>query len=200
MEECAASNIVWQNMEYSDDMFVYLRCIVVKVSGDEDEAVAKLGEFYAERRPELSMIIQSQNAIYRQYFIAEENNLKLIAIFTLLVVMLSAMAMLAMSTYYARQQARGWSVRKVFGCTRGEVYSNMVLSFLKVIALAAAVAVPAAWFLVGEWLQGYPYRIGNHWWIYALALLAVSIVAVASISWQAVRLMNSDPIKELKKE
>lgn len=200
MEECAASNIVWQNMEYSDDMFVYLRSIVVKVSGDEDEAVAKLGEFYAERRPELSMIIQSQNAIYRQYFIAEENNLKLIAIFTVLVVMLSAMAMLAMSTYYARQQARGWSVRKVFGCTRGEVYSNMVLSFLKVIALAAAVAVPAAWFLVGEWLQGYPYRIGNHWWIYALALLAVSIVAVASISWQAVRLMNSDPIKELKKE
>ena len=109
-------------------------------------------------------------------------------------------AMLAMSTYYARQQARGWSVRKVFGCSRGEVYSNMVLSFLKVIALAAAVAVPAAWFLVSERLQGYPYRIGNHWWIYALALLAVSIVAVVSISWQAVRLMNSDPIKELKKE
>ena len=200
MEDCASVNLVWQNMEFSEEAFPFLRSIVVKVSGDEEEAVAKLVKFYEERRPELSLVIQSQNAIYRQYFTAEENNLKLIGIFTLLVVMLSAMAMLAMSTYYARQQARGWSVRKVFGCSRGEVYSNMVLSFLKVIALAAAVAVPAAWFLVSEWLQGYPYRIGNHWWIYALALLAVSIVAVASISWQAVRLMNSDPIKELKKE
>ncbi|MBQ7773295.1 MAG: ABC transporter permease [Bacteroidales bacterium] len=200
MEDCSSVNLIWQNMEYSEETFEYLRSIVVKVSGDEDEAVARLGEFYAERRPELSLTIRSQNRIYRQYFTTEENNLKLIAIFTVLVVMLSAMAMLAMSTYYSRQQARGWSVRKVFGCSRGEVYRNMVLSFLSVTALAALVALPLAWHIVGEWLSGYSYRIGNHWWLYALALLAISIVAVASISWQAVRLMNSDPIKELKKE
>lgn len=200
MEDCASVNLVWQNMEFSEETFSYLRHIVVKVSGDEEEAIAKIGEFYAERRPELSLTIKSLNQIYRRYFETEENNLKLIAIFTLLVVMLSAMAMLAMSTYYSRQQARGWSVRKVFGCSRGEVYGNMVLSFLNVVLLAAVVALPLAWHIVREWLNGYSYRIGNYWWLYALALVVISIVAVGSISWQAVCLMNSNPVEELKKE
>lgn len=200
MEDCSSVNLVWQNMEFSEETFSFLRHIVVKVSGDEEEAIAKLEEFYAERRPELTLSIKSLNQIYRRYFETEENNLKLIAIFTLLVVMLSAMAMLAMSTYYSRQQARGWSVRKVFGCSRGEVYGNMVLSFLSVVLLAAVVALPLAWHIVREWLSGYSYRIGNYWWLYALALVVISIVAVASISWQAVRLMNSNPVEELKKE
>ena len=124
--------------------------------------------------------------------------MKLIRIFTFLVIMISAMAMLAMSTYYAKNEARNWSVRKVFGCSRSQVFANMVMGFLKVIAVAAVMAVPLGWFIVDGWLAGYSYRIGNQWWLYATALLTVAFIAIVSISWQAVRLMNSNPIKELK--
>ncbi len=198
LEESTSENLVWEIMEYSENNFQYLRSLVVKVSGDEDEAVAALKGFYAEHAPDSRITVASQNETYRGYYIVEENNLKLIGIFTFLVVMLSAMAMLAMSTYYTRNEARNWSVRKVFGCSRGEVFANMVMGFLKVVAAAAAIALPLGWFIVDGWLSGYSYRIFNHWWLYALALLAVAVVAVASISWQAVKLMNSNPIKELK--
>ncbi len=198
MEDCASSNMIWQTMEYSENRFSWLRNIVVKVIGDEDEAVAKLKEFYAQQAPDSRITVVSQNETYRGFFTVEENNLKLIGIFTFLVIMLSAMAMLAMSTYYARNEARNWSVRKVFGCSREEVFANMVLGFLKVVAVAAVIAVPLGWFIVDGWLAGYSYRIFNHWWLYALALLVIAVVAVVSISWQAVKLMNSNPIKELK--
>lgn len=118
MEDCASSNMVWWNMEYKgEEDFIYPRSLLVKVSGDEDEAVAAIQKFY-ESRQKGNIYVNNLNNIYRQYFSSEENNLKLITIFALLVIMLSAMAMLAMSTYYRKQQARNWSVKKVFGCSR----------------------------------------------------------------------------------
>ena len=68
------------------------------------------------------------------------------------------------------------------------------------VLVAAIISVPVGYYIVGEWLAGYSYRIGNYWWLYALALLLICVVAVVSISWQAVRLMNSNPVEELKKE
>ena len=199
MEDCASSNMVWWNMEYKgEESFPYLRRILLKVSGDEAVAAAELEKFYQEHDNGSRIYVRPLNRLYRGYFSTEENNLKLITAFVVLVMLLSAMAMLAMSTYYTKQQSRNWSVRKVFGCGRGEVFSNMVLGFLKVVAVAAVVAVPLGWFIVDGWLAGYSYRIENHWWLYALALLLISLVAVVSISWQAVRLMNSNPVKELK--
>ena len=201
VEDCASSNIVWMNREFKDDSdFEVLRSLVVKVSGDEDYALRQLRDFYLSQGFGEQVEVHSQNEIYRTYFKTEENNLKLITTFTFLVMMLSAMAMLAMSTYYARQQSRNWSVRKVFGCSRGEIYRSILASFLKVVLVAAIISVPVGYYIVGEWLAGYSYRIGNYWWLYALALLLICVVAVVSISWQAVRLMNSNPVEELKKE
>ncbi len=201
VEDCAASNIVWMNREFKDDSdFEVLRSLVVKVSGDEDYALGQLRAFYESQGLGEQIEVHSQNEIYRTYFKTEENNLKLITAFTFLVMMLSAMAMLAMSTYFAKLQAKGWSLRRVFGCSEGEVYWNMSFSFLKVVLLAAVVAIPMGYFIVGEWLSSYSYRIENWWWIYALALLLVLVVSLASISWQALRLANINPAKVLKKE
>lgn len=201
VEDCAASNIVWLNREFKDDSdFVVLRSLVVKVYGDEDDAIMQLKSFYESQGLGDQVEVHSQNEIYRNYFKTEENNLKLISAFTFLVIMLSAMAMLAMSTYFAKQQAKGWSLKRVFGCSVGEVYWNMSFSFLKVVLLAAVVAIPLGYYIVGEWLSLYSYRIENWWWIYAFALMLVLVVSLASISWQAFRLANMNPAKVLKKE
>ena len=200
MEDCASSNMVWWNMEYKgEEDFIYLRSLLVKVSGDEDEAVAAIQKFY-ESRQKGNIYVNNLNNIYRQYFSSEENNLKLITIFALLVIMLSAMAMLAMSTYYRKQQARNWSVKKVLGCSRSEVFWSMTSGFIKVVCIAAVIAIPVGYIVIQKWLDGYSYRIDNYWWIYAVALMFIILVAVIAIIWQAVKLMNSDPIKELKKE
>lgn len=201
LEDCASSNMVWWNLEYGgEEYFSYLRTLVVKVSGNEDEAVAAIEKFYESRSEGGRIYVSSLNNTYRQYFSSDENNLKLITIFALLVIMLSAMAMLAMSTYYTKQQARNWSVRKVFGCSRKEVFWSMAWGFIKVVGIAAIIAVPVGYLIIQNWLSGYSYRIDNHWWIYAIALMLILLVAIITISWQAVKLMNSNPIKELKKE
>ena len=153
----------------------------------------------AEQKGEY-IYVNDLNSEYRKWFRSDENNLKLISIFALLVIMLSSMAMLAMSTYYGKQQAKNWSVKKVFGCSRKELFYSMAWGFIKVVCIAAVIAVPTGYILIQRWLDSYPYRIDKYWWIYAAALMIIILVAIISITWQAVRLMNSNPIKELKKE
>lgn len=193
--------MVWWNMEYgAEQYFPYLRNLVVKVSGDAKEAVTAIKNFYEPRDNGGHIYVNDLNSEYRKWFKSDENNLKLISIFAFLVIMLSFMAMLAMSTYYGKQQAKNWSVKKVFGCSRKEVFWSMVWGFIKVIGIAAVIAIPAGYIVIQNWLDGYPYRIDNYWWIYAVALMFIVLVAIVTITWQAVRLMNSDPINELKKE
>ena len=201
IEDCASSNMVWWNMEYGGEQyFPYLRTLVVKVSGDEQETVTAIKKFYEPRDNGGHIYVNDLNSEYRQWFKSDENNLKLISIFALLVIMLSSMAMLAMSTYYGKQQAKNWSVKKVFGCSRKEVFLSMAWGFIKVVGIAAVIAVPIGYFVIQRWLSSYSYRIDNYWWIYALAIIFILLAAVITISWQAVKLMNSNPIKELKKE
>ncbi|MBR4974093.1 MAG: hypothetical protein IKY60_00765, partial [Bacteroidales bacterium] len=84
--------------------------------------------------------------------------------------------------------------------SRKELFYSMAWGFIKVVCIAAVIAVPTGYILIQRWLDSYPYRIDNYWWIYAAALIIIILVAIISITWQAVRLMNSNPIKELKKE
>ena len=201
LEDCASSNMVWCNMVFNGEKdFPYLRSLVVKVSVDEDEAIKTIQNFYDSRGKGEYIYVNDLNSEYRKWFRSDENNLKLISIFALLVIMLSSMAMLAMSTYYGKQQAKNWSVKKVFGCSRKELFYSMAWGFIKVVCIAAVIAVPTGYILIQRWLDSYPYRIDNYWWIYAAALMIIILVAIISITWQAVRLMNSNPIKELKKE
>ena len=75
---------------------------------------------------------------------------------------------------------------------------SVALAF--VVFIAAVIAVPIGFIVIQRWLSSYSYRIDNYWWIYALAIIFILLAAVITVSWQAVKLMNSNPICELKKE
>ena len=86
------------------------------------------------------------------------------------------------------------------GCGLTEIYFTSVRNFLVMVVLGAVIVVPLVYSYIGKWLGGFGYRMDNHWWIYLLATLFVAIVAVLSISYRAVQLMNTDPAKVLKKD
>ena len=82
---------------------------------------------------------------------------------------------------------------------RNKLYSAVNLLGLS-LSMAFVIAVPVAWYLMHTWLNGYSYRIGLHWWIFAVAGLFTALIAVLSVLWQAVRAARTNPAIELKKE
>ena len=192
--------LVWAVQSSRPEQLVNMRSLVVKANGDPDDAVRAISEFYAAEKPELKVIVDTYENIYRQTYSAENRSLKLIGVFALLTIVLTVMAMAAMSTYYARQRARSAAIRKIMGCPRGEIYAHTLVSFLSASLIAAVIAVPLIYTFTGRWLQTYSYRIGNYWWIYLLALLIVAAIAVVTITYRAVQLMNTNPSTALRKD
>ena len=170
------------------------------MNGGTKEAVKALEQFYRDKQIESNISIRSVDTEIASMYKHESSNMQLIALFTLLTLMLSVMALVAMSTYYAKQQAKNVSIRKVFGFERKDVFFSMLKNFMKIVLYAALLSLPMGYVLVKLWLQDYNCRIENHWWIYATVLLVVLLVSALAISAQAIRLMNTNPVKTLQKE
>jgi putative ABC transport system permease protein len=130
----------------------------------------------------------------------ERQTMFLLIIFTAVCLLLTAMAIIALSSYYAQTNTRNTAVRKVFGISQREVFRKTVWGFTAPVISGAIIAIPPAFLYVDRWLQTYPVRIGNSPVIYLAALSIVLLVTLASVTLQALRLMRTNPADALKKE
>lgn len=185
----------------NDEDFRYLRTLAIKVSGDERDAVKEIKSFYRDKGfLEDEIEVKSYNEINYNLYDTENKSLKLLLIFTALVLLLTSMAMFAMSTYYSRQHSKEAALRKVMGCDSVNLFFETSSRFLKSVFIAVLIAIPVSWAISGFWLESYSYRVDNPIIIYVLSILFMLIVSLVSISWQMMNLINTNPIKSLKNE
>lgn len=173
--------------------------MVVKVSGDDQFGVAdKVRKVYMDYNGGWPVEATFMNeAIQRQYG-AQRRMAEIITSLSLLAILISALGMLAMSTYFMRQRAQEVAVRKVFGATDREVLTRLVMSFLRLVVIAFVVAVPVIWYLMSGWLGGYAYRIPLSWTIFALAGGAAFVIAFVTVLWQSLKATRANPVLAIK--
>lgn len=177
---------------------------VVEIIGDPYDAIRKIREcledIELDRNYRFELKINTVQDLIKESYIKERNNFILIGIFSLLCIMLTAMAVLALSSHYAQMSAHDTAVRKVFGTSRRTVFWRTVLGFAAPVCAGALIATPITYYHIGRWLEAYTVRIPNSSIIYAAALAILLTVTVASVSAQALRLMRTNPADVLKKE
>ena len=182
--------------------FSIVRTMIVKVKGDENEALAQIKQFY-DKHPSTTGAernVRTFNEQNESMYGKESRNLVLLTAFCLIIMLLTALAMIAMSTYYVRQHTKETAIRKILGCDRMQLFVSTSLKFLKLILISIVTGIPMAWYVADRWLTGYSYRIGNNALPYTIAAVIISLVAILSISWQLIRLISTQPVKSLKKE
>lgn len=194
-------NIAWiKEMEKEED-FRILRTLVVKVSGDENKAENDIKAFYKSKGfSEDDIVVKTYNKMISDLYYSEQQDLKLIAVFTMLTLLLTILAMFAMSTYYARQHSKEAALKKVMGSSRLQLFIETSSGFIKSVGISIIVALPIAWIAVGKWLEGYSYRTDNPVYVYIIAIMVMLLIALLSICWQMIKLMNTNPVKSLKAE
>ena len=174
---------------------------LVKVNCDEEEAVEKIRELYSGLKPqEQQPSVDSLSSLVEENYREERRTLAMVGVFAILSILMTMMAIIALSGYYARMQTKDVAIRKSFGCSRRKIFTDMTSGFLWPVIAGAAIAIPASWLYIRHWLDKYPVRIENGAWIYVCALAVILVIVGISITSQAVRLMNTDPAAELKKE
>ena len=190
--------LIYQYDEYPADSWPWT--ILIKTTPDHKEAFARVKAVIDEMYPDKIFDASYVEDDIKTVFSSERRVLEIMVIFTILSMLVSALGLVAMSSYYMQQERRTVSLKKVYGADYNSVLWGLVAEFMKMIGVAFIIAVPVAWYLMHTWLNGYSYRIGLHWWIFALAGLFTAIIAVLAVLWQAIRAARTNPAIELKKE
>jgi len=105
-----------------------------------------------------------------------------------------------MATYAAEQRIKEIGIRKVLGASVQSIVAMLSKDFLKLIMMAAVIAFPVAWLAMNKWLQDFAYRMNISWWMFALATLIALIIAMITISFQAIKAAVANPVKSLRTE
>jgi len=130
-----------------------------------------------------------------------ESNWKQIIFFgAVLTIFISCIGLFGLSVLSAEKRTKEIGIRKVLGASINNVVTTLSIDFLKLVCIALVIAVPLAWLAANKWLQNYPYRITLDWWIFALAGILVILIAIATVSFQALKAAMANPVKSLRTE
>lgn len=117
-----------------------------------------------------------------------------------LAIVISCLGLFGLAAYAAEQRTKEIGVRKVLGASVSGLVALLSKDFMKLVGIAIAIAVPLSIWSLNKWLQNYEYHIGISWWILALAGLITIMIALITVSFQAVKAALSNPVKSLRSE
>lgn len=118
----------------------------------------------------------------------------------LLTILLSAMGILAMATYFIQQRIKEIGIRRVNGATVQEILQMLMNNFIKWIVLAFFIACPVGYYVMNRWLSDFIYRTSLDWWIFATSGMIAFLIAGLMICWQSWKAATANPVDTLKTE
>jgi ABC-type antimicrobial peptide transport system permease subunit len=134
-------------------------------------------------------------------FYKQESQLsQLYKIFAAIAIFLSCLGLYGLASFMAVQRIKEVGIRKVLGATAGNIVYLFSKEFIILISIAFLIATPLAWYFMNKWLQDYAYRINISWWLFAAGGLAAIIIALVTISFQAIKAAIANPVKSLRTE
>jgi ABC-type antimicrobial peptide transport system permease subunit len=134
-------------------------------------------------------------------FYKQESQLaQLYKIFAAIAIFLSSLGLYGLALFMAVQRTKEVGIRKVHGASAYNIVYLFSKEFIMLIAIAFAIATPIAWYYMQNWLQDYAYRINISWWLIAASGFIAIIIALATISFQAIKAAFANPVKSLRSE
>ncbi|WP_347924180.1 ABC transporter permease [Pontimicrobium sp. SW4] len=139
---------------------------------------------------------ESFDNMYRQ----ERRVGKVAVTFAILAIIIACLGLFGLATYIAEQRTKEIGVRKVLGASVSNIVRMLSIDFIKLVLIAFLIAAPIAWWFMNKWLQDFAYRIDLNWWIFAITGFVALLIALITLSFQAIRAAIANPVKSLKTE
>jgi putative ABC transport system permease protein len=157
---------------------------------------AKYMTFFPGNLFDYSFLDEQFNAQYKN----DELFGKAFSIFGGFAIFIACLGLLGLSLFATIQRTKEIGVRKVLGASVSNIVLLLSKDFIKLVIIAIVIATPVAWYILHNWLQDFAYRITISWWIFGLAGIVAIVVALATISFQAIRAAGANPVKSLRSE
>ncbi|MGI4022769.1 MAG: ABC transporter permease [Janthinobacterium lividum] len=162
--------------------------------------VALMTRIFKQYNPEYPFEYKFVDEEYAEKFSDEQRVGTLAGLFSGLTIFISCLGLFGLATYTAENRIKEIGVRKVLGASVASITTLLSIDFLKLVVLSFLIASPIAWFSMNKWLKAYTYRIDIEWWVFVLAGLVSILIAIGTISFQAIKAALANPVKSLRAE
>jgi len=174
--------------------------IKLKAGTETSDALSKIESVLKKNNPAFPFEYTFVDKQFDARFKNEQLVGKLSQIFAVLAILISCLGLFGLAAYTAEQRSKEIGVRKVLGASIAGIVKLLSKDFLKLVGMAILIAIPIAWWAMKSWLQDYAYRIEINWLVFIIAAIAAIIIALATVSFQAVKAAVANPVDSLKTE
>lgn len=174
--------------------------IRLKPGVDLQEAIAKVGSVIKTDSPGYPFDYQFTDQDFDHLFKTETLTGMLAGVFASLAIFISCLGLFGLAAYTAERRIKEIGIRKVLGASVSGLAGLLSKDFLKLVLIACIIAFPIAFWAAGDWLNGYQYHVNIHWWVFAVSGASALLIALATVSFQAIKAALMNPVKSLRNE
>jgi len=124
----------------------------------------------------------------------------ILGIFAGLTIFVACLGLFGLAMFTAEQRTKEIGIRKVLGASVATIVNLLSIDFLKLVLVAVVLATPVAWWAMNKWLMDFAYRIDISWWMFVLAAVIALLIALFTVSFQAIKAAIANPVKSLRTE
>jgi putative ABC transport system permease protein len=178
-----------------------LRSIYLKINPDKTaEVLPFLQKTFKQLFPFQPYQYSFKDFENEQQYAAEKKWKQIVTFGAVLTIFISCIGLFGLSLLAAERRTKEIGIRKVLGASVAVITRTLSTSFMKLVLISVVIAIPAAAMLMNKWLENYAYRVELSWWMYGLATVMIFLVALLTISYQAVKAAMANPVRNLRSE
>lgn len=173
----------------------------VRINGAKaQQAIAYLQTAWKKINPGQDLEYVFLDDHFKELYHADSQVSETVGILAGLAIIISCLGLFGLASYAAEKRVKEIGIRKVLGASVQNIVRLLSKDFLKLVLIANLIAWPLAWLVLSKWLQDFAYRINISWWVFLAAGIAALLIALLTVSFQAIRAALMNPVKSLKNE
>ena len=162
--------------------------------------LSKISEIYKQFFPGNPFDYFFADDIYNKQYQAEQKLGNVFVASALVAIIIACLGLFGLAAFSAQQRVKEIGIRKVLGASVRNITQLLSKDFIKLVIISICIASPIAWWAMNKWLQDFDYRINIGWWMFAVAGLIALLIAITTVSVQAIRAAIANPVKSLRTE
>lgn len=184
----------------AEDSLNYGYMLVRILPGTDKDVVSGIRKLWQRFYPDNYLEIKWVDDIVESQYKTEARLGEIFTFFSILTMLIAALGIFGLIMQATAQRTKEIGVRKVLGASVNSIVRLFSYDFVKLILLSLFIASPIAWWFMNKWLMDYAYRVKMSWWIFVLSGIAAIVVAIVTISFQAIKAARANPVEALRSE
>jgi putative ABC transport system permease protein len=169
-------------------------------TADLKNTIAFIQDTWNKFAPGYPLDYKFMDETFGKMYLSEQKLSRLLWIFTIMAILIGCMGLFALAAFSAEQRIKEIGIRKVLGASVVNLTALLAKNFLRLVLIASLLAFPLAWWAMNNWLQDFPYRVNISWWVFVATGVASLLIALLTVSFQAIKAALSNPVKNLRTE